>query len=411
MSSRKPRARRVDRNLIVQICSIGIVPRLFLEEPFRRMREAGFDVVLACCDDADSRHVAQASGIRLMPVPIKQGIAPLSGLIGMYRLWRLLRRLRPAITDSHGSKAGVVGSIVSWLARVPIRIYHNHGMALLSARGIKRVFFHLVEALACRLATHVIYVAPSNLTDAIDAGVCAREKATVLGPGTISGIDPRRYDPVMNAARGLELRREAGIPPESQVCGFVGRIVPHKGIETILEAWRLLSPEIRANAYLCLFGSLGTPRMYALVNAATSDPELHVKYLRFSNELPAWYSTMALLTQPSWHEGWGYNVLEAACSGVPAVGTRISATVDAILDGKTGLLVPVKDAPAMAAAIERLLRDPALRQRLGHAARERTLREFTQDAICPLLIQEYRRLLNELGGEKSDNEFGDYRFQ
>jgi len=399
MTSRNSDLPRVNRNLIVHICSIGIVPKLFLVEPFRRMRAAGYDVVLVCCDDADARYVAQASGIRFIPVPIKQGVAPISGLIGMARLWRLLRRLRPAITDSHCTKAGVVGTLVSWLARVPIRIYHNHGMALLSARGLKRAVFHLVEATACRFATRVIYVAPSNREDAVAAGVCPPGKAAVLGPGTICGIDPDRFDPVKNAPRGMELRRQAGIPPDSLVCGFVGRIVPHKGIETILQAWRLLPPELRANAYLCIFGSLGTRRMYALVNAAASQPELHVKYLKFSNELPAWYSTMALLAQPSWHEGWGYNVLESACSAVPAVGTRISATVDAIVDGTTGLLVPVKDPQAMAAAIAALLQDPELRRRLGQAARDRALRDFAQENICPLLIHEYARLLNELGEE------------
>jgi glycosyltransferase involved in cell wall biosynthesis len=189
------------------------------------------------------------------------------------------------------------------------------------------------------------------------------------------------------------LRQKAGIPKESWLVGFVGRIVPHKGIETILEAWRLLLADIRSHAYLCFFGAYAHPRMQALVEQAVSEPELHVKYMGFSDDMPGWYSTMTLLAQPSWHEGWGYNVLEAACFAVPAVGTRISATVDAILDGKTGLLVPVKDPQAMANAITKLLKNDYLRKRLGQAARERAVNEFSQEKICPLLVQEYRRLI------------------
>jgi len=386
----------MNRSCVVHVCTIGLVPRLFLIEHFRRMRAAGFDVVLACCDDADARFVAQQSGARLLPVPIAQGMAPVSGMWAVLRLWLLLRRLRPAIVDAHGSKAGLLGSLVARLAGVPIRIYHNHGMAMLSASGLKRLMFRCVEWLACRCASRVIYVAPSNLRDAVAAGVCPPEKAVVLGPGTIGGLEVGKFDPALNAARGTELRRAAGIPDGARICGFVGRIVPHKGIETLLEAWRLLPETIRENAYLCIFGSLGTRRMYDLVHAAESRPELHVKYLGFTRDLPAWYTTMTLLVQPSWHEGWGYNVLEAACSGVPAVGTRISATVDAILDGVTGLLVPVQDPPAMAAGIVRLLSDSGLRDRLAAEARGRVLREFTEDAICPLLIEEYRRLLVQL---------------
>lgn len=381
-----------DLKLVVHICTIGIVPRLFLIDHFRRQRAAGFEVVLMCCDDEDARYAAKAGGARLIPVAVKQGVAPLSDLFAMFRLRRALRAMRPGIVDMHCTKAGFVGAIASWLARVPIRIYHNHGMVLLSATGLTRAVFRVVESTACRLSTRVIYVAGSNMEDAVAAGVCRAEKATVLGPGTISGVDTVRFDPSLNAARGLELRRSAGIPDSAWVCGFVGRIVPHKGIETILQAWRLLPPEILANAYLCIFGGLGEPRMYALVEDAAAQ-NLHVKYLGFSNEMPAWYSTMSMLVQPSWHEGWGYNVLESACSGVPAVGTRISATIDAIVDGKTGLLVPVKDPKAMAQAIIRLLSDGELRLRLGAAARERAVREFSQESISPLLLDEYRRLL------------------
>lgn len=379
--------------LVVHICTIGIVPRLFLIDHFRRQRAAGFDVVLMCCDDEDSRYAAQAGGARLIPVAVKQGVAPWSDLIAILRLRRALGTLRPGIVDMHCTKAGFVGAIASWLARVPIRIYHNHGMVLLSATGLTRFVFRVVESTACRLSTRVIYVAGSNMQDAIAAGVCRREKATVLGPGTIAGVDIVKFDPRSNAARGMELRRSAAIPDSAWICGFVGRIVPHKGIETILEAWRLLPPEILANAYLCIFGGLGEPRMYALVEEAAAAQNLHVKYLGFSNELPAWYSTMSMLVQPSWHEGWGYNVLESACSGVPAVGTRISATIDAIVDGKTGLLVPVKDPKAMAQAIIRLLSDSELRLTLGAAARDRAVREFSQESISPLLLDEYRRLL------------------
>lgn len=359
-----------------------------------------------CCDDEDARYAVQASGVEYVPLAIKQGIAPFSGLASMVRLWWYLRHTRPVIFDAHGSKAGFVGIPVSWLAMIPIRIYHNHGMALLSSAGMMRRIFKVVESIACSFATRVIYVAPSNMEDAIAAGVCRREKAVVLGPGTICGVDTDRFDPEKNAPRGAELRKQAGIPTEIAVCGFVGRIVPHKGVETILEAWRLLPEGIRSNAYLCMFGALGTRPMYVLVEEAASNRDLHVRYMGFSNDLPAWYATMALLVQPSWHEGWGYNVLEAACSGVPAIGTKISATVDAIDNGKTGLLVPVKDPQAMADAIVTLLRDDSLRRRLGLRARERVIANFSQEQICPLLIEEYKRLLHEIGCKHADGPLG-----
>jgi glycosyltransferase involved in cell wall biosynthesis len=388
------------RGSVVHICTIGLVPKLFLIEHLRGMIKEGLSVVLICCDDDEAQDVVRATGVRFIPVTIRQEAAPLSGIVNLVRLWWVLWRLRPEIVDAHGSKAGLVGILASWLARIEIRIYHNHGLAMLSSKGIKRAFFRVVEKISCRLATHVIFVSGSNMTDAVEAGVCRVDKATLLGPGTIAGIDINKFDPERNAARGADLRNRAGIPENAWLCGFVGRIVPHKGVETILEAWKLLPSEIRARAYLCMFGALGTRPMYALVERAVAQPDLHIRYMGFSEDLPAWYSTMTLLVQPSWHEGWGYNVLEAACSGVPTVGTRISATIDAVVDGETGVLVPVKDPKAMADAIAVLLTDSDLRRRYGRSARLRTLAEFSQDKICALLLDEYRRLLNEPGKKR-----------
>jgi glycosyltransferase involved in cell wall biosynthesis len=383
---------------VIHVCSLGTVPKWFLLEHFRNMRREGFEVILICCDDENARDSAETTGIRFIPVTINQPITVIADIISLLRLWRKLCQLRPTIVDSHMSKPGLIGSLAAWLARVPIRIYHNHGMALLSSHGWKYWLLRLTESIACWCATEVIFVAPSNRDDAIKVGICSAKKAVVLGPGTICGVDTNRFNPEVAAPRGIQLRQRAGIPQKAWLVGFVGRIIPHKGVETILEAWRLLPQEIRAHAFLCFFGAFEShhPQMKALVEHAILDVQFHVKYMGFSDDLPAWYSTMTLLVQPSWHEGWGYNVLEAACSGVTAIGTRISATIDAILDDKTGLLVPVKDPEAMAKAIVKLLKDDRLRARLGQAARERAINSFSQDKICPLLVHEYRRLLAEL---------------
>jgi len=380
---------------VVHVSSVGYLPKYFLVEHFRLLLQDGFRVTLVCCDDDAANYCVAKTGVEFSPITIKQNTAPFSGILNLFRLKCLFKKLKPDIVDSHGSKAGFMGSIAGWMAKVPHRIYHNHGMALLSSSGIKAMVFRAIEYIACKCATEVIYVAPSNMEDAIKEKVCPREKAVVLGPGTICGVDTEKYNRQKHYSLGVKLRKKEGIPDDSFVVGFVGRIVAHKGVETILEAWRLLPDDLRKISYLCMFGGLGQPKMYSMVEQAVSEPGLNVKYLGFNDDMPAWYSVMSLLVQPSWHEGWGYNVLEAACYGVAAVGTRISATVDAIQDGKTGILVPVKDAQAMAEAIARLLKDEQLRNRLGQAAKKRTVEFFSQDKICPLLSREYRRILSE----------------
>lgn len=382
---------------VMHLVAVGISARLFLSPHFRRMKQAGFDVSLACTDDTDARMCVQNTGITYVPVTIQQSTAPLADFISLIQLCRILRSNRPQVVHAHMSKAGLIGSIAAWWAGVPIRIYHNHGMAFLSARGWKRWFLRAIERITCGFATTVIYCAPSNLEDAIAERVVPRDKGTVLGPGTIRGLDLTAMNIGQSKARGMALRRIERIPDDCKIVGFVGRLVPHKGIKTILEAWRFLPPVVRAYSYLCICGGHGDAAMERLVSEAVANSELHVRYLGFTDEMQAWYSVMDVLAQPSWHEGWGYNVLEASYFAVPAVGTRISATVDAILDGRTGLLVPVQDPEAMATALAQLLTDEPLRQQLGEAARERTVRDFSEDKICPLMIDYYHQLLLERG--------------
>ncbi len=386
---------------VVHVTAIGSTAKMFLVEHFRRLTAGGFDVTLVCSDSADARSAAETGQVRYAPVTIRQGVSPLADMKSLWRLWRLFRRIRPGIVHAHMSKAGLIAMLAARLAGVPIRIYHNHGMAFLSLGGFRRRLLRTVEVVSCALASEVIYCGESTMREAVDSGACRRSKATVLGPGTICGIDTDRFDPQAVASRGLALRREAGFDETDRLVGFVGRIVQHKGIRTLLEAWLLLPGDIRRRTHLCIFGLYDDPDMQALVETAADEPGLNVRYMGFSDEMPAWYSAMTLLVQASWHEGFPYSIMEAACCGVPSVATCASGTVDAVIDEQTGLLVPLKDPRAMADAIERLMMDDDLRRRLGLAARRRILEHFKQDQICPLLVQEYRRLLHEICGRST----------
>jgi glycosyltransferase involved in cell wall biosynthesis len=96
---------------------------------------------------------------------------------------------------------------------------------------------------------------------------------------------------------------------------------------------------------------------------------------------------------PSYREGFGSVVLEAAAASVPAIGTRIYGVTDAIVEGKTGMLVPVRDADALAGRMRELAGDAPLREEMGRAARERALRDFRTTDLTHALLAYYADLL------------------
>src|SRR4029453_2829321 len=109
------------------------------------------------------------------------------------------------------------------------------------------------------------------------------------------------------------------------------------------------------------------------------------------------YRTLDLLVLPTYREGFPSSLLEASAMELPVVATRIPGCVDAVRDGETGLLVPVRDAETLTAAIRMYLDDPALRRQHGANGRHRALRDFDADILREALFQDYLRLLGDRG--------------
>ncbi len=114
------------------------------------------------------------------------------------------------------------------------------------------------------------------------------------------------------------------------------------------------------------------------------------------DDMPPVYAAMDVFCLPSYREGIGYVLLEAAAMQLPVVATEISGCVDAVVDGRTGTLVPLHDANALAQAIGRYLRDPQLRRQHGRAGREQVLQDFGLQAVWQAARGEYVRLLSEI---------------
>jgi glycosyltransferase involved in cell wall biosynthesis len=376
---------------VVQMTALGVSARCFLGPHFHALKDAGYRPVLMSADDTDARQIAAAWGIAFEPIPIKQHIAPLSDLACLYRVWITFRRLQPRVVHAHMSKAGFLGMIGARLAGVSVRVYHSHGMAAFSSNGPRRWLLSLVEKTSCRLATTVLFCSPSTLQAATELGLIPESRGRVLGHGTISGVDPNRFSPEARHRNRAAVRSAWGVDHTNVVVGFVGRIVPHKGIVTLIAAWRCLEPAVRERAQLALFGVYRDESMRELVEDSLAGG-IHVAWYGWQEDMPAVYSGLDLLVLPSWHEGFPYSVLEAQCMGLPVIATRVTGTMDAVTNEETGLLVPVGDPHALAKAIGRMIVSPDLREKYGAAARERVLRHFTQEHVTDLHMRFYHEV-------------------
>jgi glycosyltransferase involved in cell wall biosynthesis len=299
------------------------------------------------------------------------------------------------------AKAGLVGGLAAYLAGVPVRIYHNHGLAMLSSHGLRRQLLRATDWLTNRFATHALFCSESTRDEGIAAGVVVPEKSGVLGQGTISGVNVSRFKPDATGKRRARQRNAWGVDEGTVVVGFVGRLVPHKGIETLIDAWRQLGPAVHRRACLVLAGGTvySEPRMREIVEHAVNDG-IGIMTVGWVEDMVACYGGMDLLVLPSWHEGFPYSILEAQCMGLPVITTRATGNLDAVVHEVTGISVPLKDAVALATAMTRLIDSAEDRQRLGEQGRRRILEEFTQEKVLGHMLDFYKTEVGRLWERK-----------
>jgi glycosyltransferase involved in cell wall biosynthesis len=218
-------------------------------------------------------------------------------------------------------------------------------------------------------------VSPSERNFLEQEGVARSGSIQVIKKGSICGVDPYRFKPDEQARQ--DVRTEFGFESSDIVCVFLGRLAVEKGIYDLARAFKK-SLQVQGKLRLLLVG----PDEDALEHEIRSilGPVASTRLTIF----PYTLSPERLLAcadfhcMPSYREGFGISILEAASVGIPSIGTRIYGIVDAIEENVTGLLVPPRDVERLSDAITRLANDKMLRKSLGSTARERAIREFIQ---------------------------------
>src|SRR5690606_30198843 len=190
------------------------------------------------------------------------------------------------------------------------------------------------------------------------------------------------------------LRRELGARDDQVVVGMVGRLVAEKGLLELFEAARLLD-----DRYLVVVAGPDDPeKPDALDRATIRDAEARgVRFLGMREDVDRLYGAMDLFVLPSWREGFPRAAMEAAASGLPVIATDVRGCRQVVDDGVTGLLVPVRDPVALAAAIRALGEDEERRRAMGRPAVERALAHFDERRVVEIVLGTYREVAARKG--------------
>ena len=290
---------------------------------------------------------------------------------------RLARERRIQIIHSHGKGAGLYGRIAARLTGAA-SIHTFHGI---HPAGYGGVYLRLERALA-RWSFAVVHVSESQAAEARALGLAPAGRTRVI----VNGIDAAFVRAA--AARAPISRATLTLRPDALVLATVARFDPVKRLEVLVRALPLLVARV-PEAQLLIVGD-GPEREALRALARRLAPGDRVVFAGAIPDAARVLPVVDLYVTASRREGLPLAVLEAMACGLPVLATEAPGHVDAVEPEVTGRLVPVDDAPGLAAAAALLLRDPALRARMGRAGRERVEQRFSRARVVGEIADLYR---------------------
>lgn len=299
-------------------------------------------------------------------------------LTAAWRLSRLLATHRPDVVHAHDSHGlAIAATALSFGAAAP-------APQLIASR---RVDFHLNRNSFSRWKhRHVAqFIAASQaIADMLYTDGIARDRISVVH----DGIDVDRIGRIAPTSVHQEFWLPHGVP----VLVNIGALVDHKGQRYLLDALPLAMRRI-PDLHLVILGE-GELRRPLEQQVQRLHLERAVRMPGFRSDVLALARSADLFVMSSVTEGLGSTVLDAMAMGLAVVGTRAGGIPEAVVDGETGLLVPVADPPALADAIVSLMNDPARRARFGDAGRQRVARHFTVDHLVERTFAVYQEVVS-----------------
>ena len=353
------------------------------------LRDAGHEVLLISPPGPYGEKL-RALGLRWQPLPMdRRSLNPLREAALLWHLWGLFRRERPSLVHGFTIKCAVYGSLAARLAGVPVRVNAVAGMGyVFTSHDARARLLRPVVRMLLRLAlggrgARLILQNPEDVALFERAGLVDAAQVRLIAG---SGVDCARFAP-------REGVRENATPLRVLL---PARLLWDKGIAEFIAAARQLKAQGGAIHFL-LAGDPdpGNP-------AAVPEAELHgwveegiVEWLGHVDDMPALFASVDMVVLPSYREGLPKGLIEAAACALPLVTCDVPGCRDVVTDGIDGLLVPPRDANALAAAIARLKDDPGLARRLGDAARAKALARFDERIVIADTLAVYRELLGD----------------
>jgi glycosyltransferase involved in cell wall biosynthesis len=379
---------------ILHICAVAPTAKILLQPQLLYFLSRNFVVGIACSPGVELAELKQ-KGFQVHPVQIDRKISPLANWDSISNLVKIIRDNQYDLVHVHTPIAAVLGRIAAKIAGVKAIVYTSHGLPFHDLSSpFQYQFYSTVEKLTASITDLILSQNHEDIATAIKIRMCPPEKLGYLG----NGIDINRFRPNINPSQQTKLRESLGIPQSADlIIGTIGRLTRKKGSGYLVEAAAKLISQFPNLHVLVIGGQLNSdPEPFQtelIARIRTLGLENNVTLTGVRDDIPELLHLVDIFTLPTYtHEGLPRSILEAMAMELPVVATNIRGCREAVVDGKTGFIVPPQDSDSLAESLRKLLLNIELRQAYGKAGRQRVETEYNEDFVFERLAKYYQEL-------------------
>lgn len=346
-----------------------------------------WDISFICSDD-EKFEKSLPEYINFYPVHMERGIS-VAGVKAMFQIKKILKKEKFDMVQYSTPNASLYTAMAAKLAKIPVRLYCQWGIAYVGFNGLKRKIFKIVEKFVCGLSTYVQPDSKSNLNFARSEGLYSEKKSSVIWNGSACGVSLDKFNVKRKNEYRSYIREKYNIGRDTFVYIFIGRVTRDKGINELLSAFKRLNDD----SVLFL---LGNNEVDTSVNRELYDWSLENKNIIYTgnvDDVERYLSAADCYVLPSYREGFGMSVIEAEAMGVPVIVTDIPGPVDAVIDNKTGLLVKKADEDSLLDAMKKIRE--LNYQDIGKEGHKFVSDNFDQKQLFDKIIESRNELLKQ----------------
>ena len=326
--------------------------------------------------------------VEVIRLPIARRPDMLNDSAALAGICRSLSQKKFDLVHSFMPKAGLLVSLARVTGFPGLRLHTFTGQVWATRTGLVRASLKAADRFIARMSDVIVADSRSQSKLLAEAGIMRGSDAVVLGDGSFTGVDLERFD--VSVEVRTRLRAELGIGEGERIVVFLGRVNRDKGVLDLARAAAGLAS--RGHRFHLIIAGPDEEGLTLQIGSICSVLEGRLLLPGLTASPEKWLAIADVFCLPSYREGFGTSVIEAAAAGVPAIASRIPGLVDAVVDGETGLLVDARDVPQLSAALSALLGDSTKARAMGAAARSRARALFSRQRS----IQDWRNLYSGL---------------